>query len=99
MRVLVEADDPRGTVYTARILARGVEVASGSGQTMGEKVLFELNLTESGLRLVAQSPNRLPVFLETLTTVPDAPACRSTSPALLHLNLRGPARAPSARRE
>ena len=100
VRVLMEAEDSQGAVYTARILARGdVEVASGSGRTIGKKVLFELNLTESGLRLLAQRPNRLPVFLETLTTTPDAPACRSTSPALLHHNLRGPTRAPSARRE
>jgi phospholipase C len=104
VRVVVEVEDPRGAICSARLLAGGdvttlargmaedlTEVATAARQTIvgSGRVVLKMRLTKAGLTMLAGASNRLPALLETIVIPPGGAACRSTSPALLRIDPGG----------
>jgi phospholipase C len=86
VRIGVEGENLDSTVY-GRVLAGGGEIAIAPVGSFGhaEDMVLQMKVTSAGLKMIAEASNRLPALVQTVVTRSDGSVCRSTSPALLHI--------------
>jgi phospholipase C len=88
INIPVETYPSQSATYSVRVLNQGGRefAAAPTRRHVGSTSLtLQVRLTEAQVAAVLSAGNRVEVLLETLANPQNAPACRSTSPALLRV--------------